>query len=44
MIIIRTFDLFEHLMDGLKRDDALAGKRNGRWEYFRVHQYKDFAD
>ncbi len=44
MKVTRTFDLVDHLMDGLQRDDALTVKRNGKWEKFSTRQYKEFAD
>ncbi len=44
MKVTRTFDLVDHLMEGLQRDDALTVKRNGKWEQFSTKQYKDFVD
>ncbi len=44
MKVTRTFDLVDHLMDGLQRDDALTIKRNGKWEKFSTKQYKEFVD
>lgn len=44
MKVTRTFDFLDHLMDGLQRDDALAVKRNGKWEKFSTKEYKEFAD
>jgi long-chain acyl-CoA synthetase len=44
MKVSRTFDLVDHLMDGLQRDDALTVKRNGKWEQFSTKQYKEFVD
>lgn len=44
MEIKRTFDLVDHLMDGLQRSDALTVKRNGKWESFSTQQYRDYVD
>ena len=44
MKVTRTFDLVDHLMDGLQRDDALTVKRNGKWEKFSTKDYKEFVD
>ena len=44
MKIERTFDIVDQLVEKLQRDDALAVKRNGKWEKFTTLQYKEFAD
>ena len=44
MKIERTFDIVDQLVEKLQRDDALAVKRNGKWEKFSTLQYKEFAD
>ncbi len=44
MKVTRTFDLIDNLMDGLQRDDALAVKRNGKWEKFSTVEYKEMVD
>jgi len=44
MEIRRTFDIVDNLVENLQRDDALAVKRNGKWEKFSTLQYKEFAD
>ena len=44
MKVTRTFDLLDHLMDGLQREDALAVKRNGKWEKFSTVQYIEFVN
>ncbi|MCF6341834.1 MAG: long-chain fatty acid--CoA ligase [Bacteroidales bacterium] len=44
MKIERTFDIVDQLVEKLQREDALAVKRNGKWEKFSTLQYKEFAD
>lgn len=44
MEIRRTFDIVDQLVEIHQRDDALAVKRNGRWEKFSSLQYKEFVD
>ncbi len=44
MEIRRTFDIVDNLVENLRRDDALAVKRNGKWEKFNTLQYKEFVD
>ncbi len=44
MEIRRTFDIVDNLVENLQRDDALAVKRNGKWEKFNTLQYKEFVD
>lgn len=44
MKITRTFDIVDHLVEKLPREDALAIKRNGTWEKYSTHQYKTFVD
>ena len=44
MEIRRTFDILDQLVEKFQRDDALAVKRNGRWEKFTTLQYKEFVD
>ena len=44
MEIKRTFDIVDNLVENLQRDDALAVKRNGKWEKFTTLQYKEFVD
>ncbi len=44
MEIKRTFDIVDNLVENLQRDDALAVKRNGKWEKFNTLQYKEFVD
>jgi len=44
MKIERTFDIVDQLVEKLQRDDALAVKRNGKWEKFSTLEYKEFSD
>jgi long-chain acyl-CoA synthetase len=44
MKIERTFDIVDQLVAELQREDALAVKRNGKWEKFSTLQYKEYAD
>lgn len=44
MEIRRTFDIVDQLVEKYQRDDALAVKRNGKWEKFSSLQYKEFVD
>ena len=44
MEIKRTFDIVDLNFANHKRDDALAVKRNGKWEKFSTDEYKDFVD
>jgi len=44
MEIKRTFDIIDLNFANHKRDDALAVKRNGKWEKFSTDEYKDFVD
>ncbi len=44
MKIERTFDIVDRLVKEFRREDALAVKRNGKWEKFSTLQYKEFAD
>ena len=44
MEIIRTFDIVDQLVKEKHREDALAVKRNGKWEKFSSSQYKEFVD
>ncbi len=44
MEVTRTFDIVDQLVKKKYRDDALAVKRNGKWEKFSAAQYKEFVD
>jgi len=44
MEVTRTFDIVDQLVKEKYRDDALAVKRNGKWEKFSAAQYKEFVD
>lgn len=44
MEVTRTFDIVDQLVKEKQRDDALAVKRNGKWEKFTTLQYKEFVD
>ncbi|MEA3445359.1 MAG: long-chain fatty acid--CoA ligase [Bacteroidota bacterium] len=39
MEVLRTFDLLEKYKEKFVVDDALAVKRNKKWEYFSTHDY-----
>ena len=39
MKITRTFDIVDSLLENYKKDDALAVKRNGKWEKFSTEEY-----
>ena len=44
MEVTRTFDIVDQLLREKQRNDALAVKRNGKWEKFSTIQYKEFVD
>ncbi len=44
MEVTRTFDIVDQLAKEKYRDDALAVKRNGKWEKFSATEYKEFVD
>lgn len=44
MKLLRTFDIVDQLMEKNQRNDALAVKRNGKWEKFSTAQYREFAN
>jgi len=44
MEIKRTFDIVDLNFANRRRDDALAVKRNGKWEKFSTEEYKEFID
>ncbi len=44
MELKRTFDIVELNFKNYQKDDALAVKRNGKWEKFSTLEYKEFVD
>lgn len=44
MEIKRTFDIVDLNFANRRREDALAVKRNGKWEKFSTEEYKEFID
>ena len=44
MELKRTFDIVDLNIANHQKDDALAVKRNGKWEKFSTKQYKEFVD
>ncbi len=44
MEITRTFDILDRLVKEFQREDALAVKRNGKWEKFSTLEYKEYVD
>lgn len=40
----RTFDIIDNNLINHQREDALAVKRNGKWEKFSTVEYKEFID
>ena len=44
MTVLRTFDILTQLVENYSREDALAVKRNGKWEKFSTEEYKNMAD
>lgn len=40
----RTFDIIDNNLINHQREDALAVKRNGKWEKFSTAEYKEFVD
>lgn len=44
MELKRTFDIIDLNFKNYPREDALAVKRNGRWEKFSTSEYKEFVD
>lgn len=44
MEVTRTFDILEQLVREKQREDALAVKRNGKWEKFSTLDYKEYVD
>ncbi len=44
MEVTRTFDIIDQLLEKYPREDALAVKRNGRWEKFSTQEYKNNVD
>lgn len=44
MELKRTFDIIDLNFKNYQKDDALAVKRNGKWEKFSTLEYKEFVD
>jgi long-chain acyl-CoA synthetase len=44
MNVLRTFDILTQLVEKYAKEDALAIKRNGKWEKFSTIEYKNMAD
>ncbi|PIY32225.1 MAG: long-chain fatty acid--CoA ligase, partial [Bacteroidetes bacterium CG_4_10_14_3_um_filter_42_6] len=44
MNVLRTFDIVAQLVEKYPKEDALAIKRNGKWEKFSTIEYKNLAD
>ena len=44
MELKRTFDIVDLNFANHQREDALAVKRNGKWEKFSTTEYKEFVD
>ncbi len=44
MELKRTFDIIDLNIANQQREDALAVKRNGKWEKFSTKEYKEFVD
>ncbi len=44
MEVTRTFDIVDQLLEKYQREDALAVKRNDRWEKFSTQEYKNNVD
>jgi len=44
MELKRTFDIVDLNIANHQKEDALAVKRNGKWEKFSTKQYKEFVD
>lgn len=44
MELKRTFDIVDLNIANHQREDALAVKRNGKWEKFSTKEYKEFVD
>jgi long-chain acyl-CoA synthetase len=42
--VTRTFDIIEHLCEHYKKNDILAGKRNGVWFAFNTDDYRLYVD
>jgi len=44
MNVSRTFDILTQLVEKYPKEDALAVKRNGKWEKFSTEEYKNMVD
>ncbi|MDY0076858.1 MAG: AMP-dependent synthetase/ligase [Bacteroidales bacterium] len=44
MKILRTFDIVSLMVEKYPKEDALAVKRNGKWEKFSTAEYKNMTD
>jgi len=44
MKVLRTFDILSQLVEKYSKEDALAIKRNGKWEKFSTAEYKRMTD
>lgn len=44
MTVLRTFDILSQLVEKYSKEDALAIKRNGKWEKFSTAEYQNKAD
>jgi len=44
MKVLRTFDIVSQLVEKYSKEDALAIKRNGKWEKFSTAEYKRMTD
>ena len=44
MKVLRTFDIVSQLVEKYSKEDALAIKRNGKWEKFSTAEYKKQVD
>jgi len=44
MKVTRTFDIVDLMLEKYSREDALAVKRNGRWDKFSTQEYKNNVD
>lgn len=44
MNVLRTFDIITQLLEKYPKSDALAIKRNGKWEKFSTEEYKNMTD
>ncbi len=44
MNVLRTFDIITQLLEKYPKNNALAVKRNGKWEEFSTTEYKNMTD